>query len=458
MPTLLLRSADFLVQDAERFIRGGALYIEEGIIRDVGPSAELEKRYRADESIDLSGCIVTPGLVNAHNHLYEIMSRGLGKDFGTEGWLAKAIYPIDRFMGGDDYYHAALVALADCLRQGTTAVIEQLTNYARFHADREVEAYLQCGIRGAVARASTNRSTIDAGEERPEEEDLKASEAFLKRWTGRPRVSPWLGPSGLFSCTPDLLKRLKDMSTDHGARFTIHLNETRIQAELARGEGFVGQIAQADQIGLLDERTLIAHAVWAGEEELALAGRAGAQIVHNPSSNMILASGVADVPKMVELGIPVGIGTDGPASNDSLDMVAEMKAAVLLQRVNTINPIVLNARDVFRMGTETGARILGVETLGRLEPGWTADVAAFRIAPGMVPVYEPAETLIYSGSGRDACLTVVDGEVLYRDGRFTRFDLQESLDHVNRTAEEIRVKVPQAFPEPVGADKGAVSD
>ena len=173
---------------------------------------------------------------------------------------------------------------------------------------------------------------------------------------------------------------------------------------------------------------------------------------------MILASGVADVPKMVELGIPVGIGTDGPASNDSLDMVAEMKAAVLLQRVNTINPVVLNARDVFRMGTETGARILGVETLGRLEPGWTADVAAFRIAPGMVPVYEPAETLIYSGSGRDACLTVVDGEVLYRDGRFTRFDLQESLDHVNRTAERIRVKVPQAFPEPVGADKGAVSD
>jgi 5-methylthioadenosine/S-adenosylhomocysteine deaminase len=350
-------------------------------------------------------------------------------------------------MQGDDYYYAALVALSDCLRQGTTAVIEQLTNYARFHADREVEAYLQCGIRGAVARASTNRSTVDPGEERPEEEDLKASEAFLKRWAGRPRVSPWLGPSGLFSCTPDLLKRLKDMATDHGSHFTIHLNETQVQAQLARREGFVGQIAQADHIGLLDERTSIAHAVWAGEGELALAARSGAQVIHNPSSNMILASGIANVPKMLKLGITVGLGTDGPGSNDSLDMVAEMKAAVLLHRVNTLQATVLHARDALRMATEAGARVLGVERLGRLEPGWKADVAAFRIAPSMVPVYDPMDALVYSGSGRDSCLTVVDGEVLYRDGRPTRVDLEEALLHLERTAEAIRRKVPQAFAE-----------
>ncbi len=445
MPSLLLHRADFLVQDAGHYLRGAALYIEDGVIRAVGPSAELEARQQADVSIDLSGCIVTPGLVNAHNHLYEIMSRGLGKDFGTEGWLAKSIYPVNRFMQGDDYYYAALVALADCLRQGTTTVIEQMTNYARFHADREMEAYRQCGLRGAVARASTNRSTIDPGEERPEEEDLKASEAFLKRWAGHARVAPWLGPSGLFSCTPDLLKRLKDMATAHGARFTIHLNETHVQAQLARREGFVGQIAQADRIGILDGRSSIAHAVWAGEGELAIAARSGAQIIHNPLSNMILASGVANVPKMLALGITVGLGTDGPASNDSLDMVTEMKAAVLLHRVNTLESTVLHARDAFRMATEAGARILGMERLGRLEPGWVADVAAFRIAPGMVPVYHPVDALVYSGSGRDACLTVVDGEVLYRDGRYTRVNLPEALAHLEKTAEAIRHKVPQAF-------------
>ena len=445
MPSLLLHRADFLVQDADHYLRGAALYIEDGMIRAVGPSAELEARHRADVSIDLSGCIVTPGLVNAHNHLYEIMSRGLGKDFGTEGWLAKSIYPVNRFMQGDDYFYAALVALADCLRQGTTTVIEQMTNYSRFHADREMEAYRQCGMRGAVARASTNRSTIDPGEERPEEEDLKASEAFLKRWAGHARVAPWLGPSGLFSCTPDLLKRLKDTATAHGARFTIHLNETHVQAQLARREGFVGQIAQADRIGILDERSSIAHAVWAGEAELAIAARAGAQIIHNPLSNMILASGVANVPKMLALGITVGLGTDGPASNDSLDMVTEMKAAVLLHRVNTLEATALGARDAFRMATEAGARILGVERLGRLEPGWKADVAAFRVVPGMVPVYHPVDALVYSGSGRDACLTVVDGEVLYRDGRYTRVNLPEALAHLEKTAEAIRHKVPQAF-------------
>ncbi|MDP6086029.1 MAG: amidohydrolase family protein [Nitrospinota bacterium] len=181
MSSLLLHSADFLVQGADAFLRGGALYIENGIVQDIGPSDKLNRRHTAEESIDLSGCIVAPGLINAHNHLYEIASRGLGKDWGTEGCLAKSIYPVDRFMQGDDYYHAALVALGDSLRQGTTAVIEQLANYARFHADREFEAYLQTGIRGAVARASTNRPTIDPGENRSEEEDLKASEAFLKK-------------------------------------------------------------------------------------------------------------------------------------------------------------------------------------------------------------------------------------------------------------------------------------
>jgi len=445
MATLLLKNIDFLVQDAQRTIRSAAVYIEGATIQDVGPSAELERRCEAGISIDLSGCIVTPGLINAHNHLYEIMSRGLAKDFGTEGWLAKAIYPIDRFMQGDDYYHAALVALADSLRQGTTTMIDMMTNYARFHADRAMEAFQQSGMRGALARASTNRSTIDPGEERPDEEDLEASEAFLKRWAGRGRVAPWLGPSGLFSCTPDLLKRLKDLANAHGARFTIHLNETHVQAQAARKAGYVGQIAQADRIGILDERSSIAHAVWAGDAELAIAARTGAQIVHNPMSNMILASGVANVPRMLQLGIPVGLGTDGPASNDSLDMVTEMKAAVLLHRVSTLDATIVRARDAFRMATELGAQVLGVGRLGRLEPGWLADVAAFRIAPGMVPVYDPIESLVYSGSGRDACLTIVDGEVVYRDGAFTRLDLAESLARLAKTAEAIRENVPQAF-------------
>lgn len=445
MSSLLLKNADFLVQDADRILQGGALYIEGGTIREVGPSAELERRYGAAPAIDLGGCIVTPGLINAHNHLYEIMSRGLAKDFGTEGWLAKAVYPIDRFMRGDDYYYAALVALADSLRQGTTALIDMMTNYARFHADRAMEAFHQSGMRGALARASTNRSTIDPGEERPDEEDLQASEAFLKRWAGRGRVAPWLGPSGLFSCTAELLKRLKDMATAHGARFTIHLNETHVQAQAARKAGYVGQIAQADRMGILDDRTSIAHAVWAGDGELAIAARAGAQIVHNPLSNMILASGVANVPRMLQLGIPVGLGTDGPASNDSLDMVTEMKAAVLLHRVNTLDATILRARDAFRMATELGARVLGAERLGRLEAGWLADVAAFRIAPGMIPVYDPIQSLVYSGSGRDACLTVVDGEVLYRDGAFTRLDLTDALARLAKTAEAIRRHVPQAF-------------
>ena len=446
MPSLLLHSADFVIQDADRSLRDGGLYIEDGHIREVGPSSEIRQRYQADESIDLAGCIVTPGLINAHNHIYEVMSRGLGKDFGTEDWLAKVIYPIDAAMTGDDYFYGALVVLGECLRQGTTAVIEQLTNLARFHADREVEAFLHCGIRGAVARASTNRSTIDPREERPEEEDFKASEDFLDRWAGHERVSPWLGPSGLFTCTPDFLRRLKDLARDRQARYTIHLNETSIQAQAARREGFVGQIAQADHIEILDECTTIAHAVWTGDEELGIAARSGAQILHNPTSNMILSSGVADVPKMLELGIPVAIGTDGPASNDTVDMLAEMKAAILLHRVHTLDATSLYARDVFRMCTEGGAAALGEERLGRLEPGWKADIAAFRIDLGLIPVYDPLDALIYCGSGRDACLTIVEGEVLYRDGRFTRFDIQEAVDHVNRTAAAIRRDVPEAFP------------
>jgi 5-methylthioadenosine/S-adenosylhomocysteine deaminase len=442
MAGLLLHGADYLVQSADRYIRDGALYVEDGVIRAVGPSAVLRTRHRVRQSIDLSGCIVTPGLVNAHNHLYEMMARGLGKDYGTEEWLVKAIYPINRLMTAEDYYCAAVVGLAACVGQGITSVIDQLTNYARFHADRTAEAFLESGIRGAVARGAADQSAIDRGEERPAEEDLSACEAYLNGWAGRPRFAPWLGPSGIFSCSPPLLKRLKDLANAHGARFMIHLSETAVQARMARRAGFAGQVAQAHHAGILDERTAIAHAVWVGEEELAIAAASGASIVHNPVSNMALASGVADVPAMLALGIPVGLGTD---SNDSLDMFDEMRAAVLLHRVHTLRPTALHARDAFRMATEAGARVLGVDRLGRLEPGWKADVAAFRIAPSMVPVYDPVDALVYYGSGRDACLTVVDGEVLYRDGLFTRVDPTDAITRLARTAEVIRRKVPLAF-------------
>jgi 5-methylthioadenosine/S-adenosylhomocysteine deaminase len=437
MSGLHLDHCDWLVRSARDHVRDGAVYVEGNRIVAAGPRAEIAPLVPAGARvIDCAGSIVTPGLVNPHNHVYEILCRGLGKDRTTERWLRDLVYPVNAALDDEDFRHGALLAAADAFRTGTTAMVEQLTNLARFHADAELAALREAGLRARVARASSTSSTIDARENGRPDDEVAATAAFLRRWEGGELVRPWVGPSGLFSCDPDTLLRLKRLADEHGARFAIHLSETREQLDLAHARGYAGQIEWAYRIGLLDENTVVAHAIWISDAEIAILRDTGAHVVHNPTSNMLMSSGIANVPGMLAAGVNVAIGSDGPASNDAQDMLAEMKQAILLQRASTLDPAILGAAQSWRMGTEAGAAILGhAGELGRIAPGALADLAAFRVAgnPCMHPIFDPVESLVYHGSGRDAWLTIVDGAIVYRDGQYPTIDVEATLSHVERT-------------------------
>lgn len=432
-------NADWLVLDAETIIKDGAIVVEGATVTEVGSSRELQAKYRGEQGIDCSGCMVIPGLINAHNHVYEILTRGLGKSSALQDWLRHLIYPVNRNLTGEDFYWAALLACADAFRTGTTAIIEQLTHYARFHADNEFQAFLDAGMRGAVARGASTQSLIDKGEQRLPEEELEASEVFLQKWRHETLVHPWLGPAGLFSTDEDTLLKLKKLTLKSDSRFHIHLNETLTQSNAAKKRGDQGEVDSAHRIGLLDEATSVAHSVWSNHAEIEMLNHSRSQVVHNPSSNQILASGVANVPLMLKQGVCVALGGDGPASNDSMDMVCEMKSCVLLHRVATLDPAILSSRDAFRMATEAGGKVLG-EKVGQIRPGFKADITLVNLRnnPCLTPVYDPIDALVYYGSGRDVKATIVDGKRVYEDGKFLTLDIEKVIRKVSETAERIK--------------------
>jgi 5-methylthioadenosine/S-adenosylhomocysteine deaminase len=450
--TLLLNRAEWVVQSSTVCVPDGAVLIEGRDIRDVGPSALLESRYPDAERLDCSGLMLVPGFVNAHNHAYEVLWRGIRRNQPLEPWLRDLIYPVTRVLSPEDYRQAALLAAAEAFRTGTTSIVSQLTNFARFHADQEAEAFRSCGIRARVARASSTASTIDPAENGDPADEIRDTTEFLNRWSDGDLVRGEVGPAGLFSCDPDTLHALKRLADERGGQYYVHLAETRGQRDAAVRAGYQGQIDWAHRIGLLDERTVVAHAVWISATEAAVLADSGSMVVHNPGSNMVLASGVADIAELRRAGVRVSVATDGPASNDSQDMVAEMKTALLLQRVTTLRADALEPADVFAMATEAGAPAMGLDgRIGRLAPGYLADLAGVRIAgnPAMQPVTDPIASLVLAGSGRDVALTMVDGQVVYRDGAFPTLDLPATLAYVHeRTMPTVRraLGIPDAQP------------
>ena len=429
----LMHDCDWVIRGRGDWVRNASVLIDDGRIAAIGDPGELAAAHPDAEVVDCSGIVLMPGFANCHNHVYEILCRGLGKNAGTEGWLFETIYPMNRALTAEDFYYGALLGAADCFRTGTTALVSQLTNFARFHADQEARAFTDAGIRARVARASSTASTIDPEENAEPDAEVEATAAFVERWSGGDRVRGAVGPSGLFSCDPDTHYRLKQLANERGTKYFTHLNETREQFDLALANGYPGQIDWAYRIGILDANTVVAHAVWCTPAEYRILADTGAMVVHNPSSNMVMSSGVPAIPAMLAAGVHISVATDGPASNDSQDMFGEMKAAVLMQKLATLDPTIIDADTVFAMATEAGARVFDLEgQAGRIDPGYLADIVGVRAGgnPCLQPIFDPIAALVYYGSGRDVAFTMIEGEYVYRDGEYPTIDMDEVMAFV----------------------------
>ncbi|HEV2016838.1 MAG TPA: amidohydrolase [Gemmatimonadaceae bacterium] len=443
MGEVLLHDADYVVQSAEHWAPRTSVHIESDRISAVGAARDLLERFPAARRIDCRGRILIPGLINAHNHLYQILVRGLGKRWRLEDWKRRLTYPLARGLSTLDYETAVRLAAMDSLRSGTTAIVDMPTHYARAHRDVSMSALREIGLRGAVVGSASDTSTGESGENSTRAEELASLSTFLERWKGSSTVQPWIGPAGFHAASPELMVEMKRLATVNGTRFHLHLGETEESMKSAQGRGHDCEVAWAGALDLLDERTSVAHAVWTSRSGRQRLASSRAQVVHNPNSNQVLASGVAPLRAYREAGIPIALGTDGPASNDSLDLISEMKSAVLLQRVHARVAVELSAGEAFSMCTEGGARVLGIERLGRLEAGWLADVVAIQVAnnPCLAPLYDPVESLVYHGSGRDVVLTIVGGRVLYEDGRFTTVDADAVLSAAREAAARVRARL-----------------
>lgn len=439
MSDIVLADADFIVADADTVHRRATLTIRDGVVADIAPADAAPAAPGAAEVIDCRGLVLMPGLINAHTHLYQVLTRGVGKDLTVREWMSAVTYPVARQLSAAEYRAGVLLACADAIRNGCTAVVDHPTHYTRFHAEESCRAILESGLRGAVARGGAERSLVDAGETRPIAEDAAAIAALAERWSGESRMQIWVGPSGLHSCTAEGLKAFKRLADRLGTRFHLHIGESQKGYREAIADGFAGEASIAFEHGLLDANSSIAHAVWLSEAEIDRLADRGTQVVHCPTSNQILASGVAKVPEMLARGVPVALGTDGASSNDSTDMVAEMKACALLHRAQRLDAAAVDAKDAFRAATLGGAAVLGDDRLGRLAPGYKADVIGVKIAgnPSLTPCLDPLTALVFYASGRDVSLVMVDGKLLYRDGRFLTIDVAGVIAEVDEIARRL---------------------
>jgi 5-methylthioadenosine/S-adenosylhomocysteine deaminase len=378
--------------------------------------------------IDARGGIAMPGLVNAHTHLPMTLFRGLADDLPLAAWLHDHIFPAERaVIAPSSVRWGTLLACAEMILSGTTTCCD-----GYFYEEDVAQAVQTAGLRAVLAQGVIDHPA--PGVPDPSGNLLQARR-FCRDWLGRAdTILPSVFCHSPLTCSRDTLVAAKRFCDDHGLLFQIHAAETRGEADHLRAVAGVSPIAYLDRAGVLDRRTLLAHAVWVDATDIARIAERGAAVAHNPESNLKLASGVAPVAQMLAAGVCVGLGSDGCASNNDMDLFPAMDLAAKLQKVACHDPTVLPARAALRMATIDGARALGLDhRIGSLEPGKQADLIVVDTrSPHLTPMRHPASAAVYSARGSDVTTVMVAGRLLLDDRRLLTLDVERIMQAVNR--------------------------
>jgi 5-methylthioadenosine/S-adenosylhomocysteine deaminase len=409
-------------------------------IRD-GKILFVEKRTQAaepypdaGERIDASGCLVMPGLVNTHTHLPMVLFRGYADDLPLMKWLSDYIFPAeDRFINRDTVYAGSMLGIAEMILSGTTTFCD-----GYFFEGAVAKAAITCGMRGVVAQGFID---LPSSGQPDTSRHREHAERFLAKWQDcSPLITPALVCHSPYTCSPDTLRTIKAVARDAATTFQIHLSETREEVTLIRAKYGKKPVHHLQDLGLLDEGTIAAHCIWLTDDEIDIIAASGTKVAHDPESNMKLGAGVAPVPAMLSRGIDVGLGTDGAASNNNLDLIGEMGMCAKLHKVSSGDPTVLPAGKVVEMATLGGARVLGMaDRIGSITPGKCADVIILDLKkPHLTPLYRPYSQLVYSASGSDVTTVVIGGKVVMRNRRLLTVDIAAVMDEVRLIAAAIR--------------------
>ena len=411
-------------------IENPVIGIRDGRISLLEEGSKSAGRPAARETLDAAGCVILPGFINTHTHLPMACFRGYADDLPLLEWLHGRIFPAEaKHVNRAMVYDASRLAMAEMILSGTTTFCD-----GYFYESAIAQAALDMGMRGVVAQGFIDFPTPDQPDP---SRNRKIAEAFLDKWKDRsPLISPALFCHTPFTCRPETLEDLKRTARDRDVLYLIHVAETRDETRIIQERYGTTPVRHLRNLGVLDERTVAVHAVWVDDEELDMLRDAGAKVSHNPESNMKLASGVAPVPAMLRRGIAVGLGTDGCASNNDMDLFREMGTAAKLHKVAAMDPTVVDARKALKMATIDGARVLGMEDrIGSIEPGKCADLICVRMdMPHLTPVYQVYSHLVYAVSGADVTASIIGGRLVMKDRRLLHADLTGIMERVRRIA------------------------
>ncbi len=448
MNTLLVKHASLLVtmDDERRRIEDGALFIRDNVIEQVGPTADLPQE--AAEVIDAHGMIILPGLVNTHHHLYQTLTRAVpdAQDAALFRWL-KTLYPIWAGLTSEAVYISALTGLAELILSGCTTAADHLYIYPNdVRIDDEIRAAHEVGIRFHASRGSMSLGESQGG--LPPDEVVE-DESFIIFDTQRAIETyhdpePYamtrivVAPCSPFSVTPDLMREAADLARAYGVHLHTHLAETKDEETFCLAKFGHRPLGYAEELGWIGEDVWFAHGVHINAEEIARMAETGTGVAHCPSSNMRLGSGIAPIREYIDADVPVSIAVDGSASNDSSHLLAEARMAMLLQRVRG-NPAGLTAEEALWLATRGGARVLGRDDIGALAPGMAADFIGFNLnaldyAGGAV--HDPLAALLFC-QPRNVDLSVINGDVIVKEGKLLTVDLPVLIEKHNRIAMQL---------------------
>jgi len=399
----------------------GAVAVRGAHLVAVGPPEEISARYRPERVLDYPQGLILPGLVNAHTHAAMALFRGLADDLPLEEWLTSHIFPAERHLNQNFVYWGTKLAVAEMLLSGTTTFCDMY-----LFTDAVARAVVDTGIRAVVGEVLYDFPSPNYG---PPEDGLRFTEELCRAYQGHPRVRLAVQPHAVYTCSPDLLTKSMDLADRYGTRWIIHLAETHKEVADCLERYDATPVAHLHRLGVLKGNSVADHAVVLSDADLDLLAAAGAGVAHCPESNMKLASGIAPVTDLLARGVPVGLGTDGCASNNNLDLLTELDTAAKLAKVRHLDPTALPAREALALATRLGARVLGLENeVGMIAPGMKADLVVIDLdQPHLTPIYDPYSHLVYAATGADVQTVVVDGRILVEDRRLLAFDIAETL-------------------------------
>ncbi|MCL7743501.1 TRZ/ATZ family hydrolase [Guyparkeria hydrothermalis] len=425
----------------DEVLESHAVWVSDGRIEAILPREEAERRQQASahpvDWIDLPEHALIPGLVNGHTHAAMSLMRGLADDLPLMTWLEEHIWPVEGQMLGHDFVHdGTMLAALEMIRGGTTTLSDMY-----FFPEAAIEAVQAAGLRGVfgiVVIDAANPWSADP------EEALAKGVDLVNDWRRHPRVEFTLAPHAPYTVGDAALERVRTMSDQLDLPVHMHVHETAHEIETAIAAYGERPLARLDRLGLLNERVVAVHMTQLTDEEIARLAVTGTHVLHSPQSNLKLASGFCPVARLLEAGVNVGLGTDGAASNNDLDMLDEMRTAALIAKPIANDAAAVSAHQALHMATLGGARAYGLDDrIGSIEPGKRADLVAVNLdEPETQPVFDPVSTLVYSASRRQVSDVWVDGHALLRGGRLRQLDSRAIIDRANAWREPIRQAKP----------------